>query len=156
MQTSSFSLTTAASQERVWQRLSDMAILMEMQDILGQEPHLEDGRIVWGSASERGQLEVKALHAELEPGTEIAVQLSNDDAIDDATLETRENVLRSFLETQLQTLNPSSSLQDSPGGMRAYGLVAERGAALEPGADAPGGMSSYGVVALEADEPSKE
>ena len=151
MQNSSFSLTTAASQERVWQQLSNMATLMQMQTILGQEPHLEDGRIVWGSTSERGQLEVRALHADLEPGTEIAVQVSNNDATDDNTLESRDNALRSFLETQLETLNPTS-LQDAPGGMRAYGLVAERGAALEPAADAPGGMGGYGVVALEADE----
>jgi hypothetical protein len=155
MQTSNFSLTTAASRERVWQQLSDMATLMQMQTILGQEPHLEEGRIVWGSTSERGQLEVKALHAELEPGTEMAVQLSSDDATDDTILESRENAFRSFLERQLEILNPSS-LQDAPGGMRAYGLVAERGAALEPAADAPGGMSSYGVVALEADDASRE
>ena len=151
METLSFFLTTAAPQERVWQQLSDANTLMQMSAVLKQEPRLEDGRIVWSGTAERGQLEVRALHADHEPGTEIAVQFSRDDQNADSPLESRENALRGFLESQLLHPHPAS-LQDAPGGMRAYGLVAERGAALEPAADAPGGMGGYGVVALEADE----
>ncbi len=153
-----FQLKTTQPTTQVWQRLSSSAFLQSLQQRLQSfgdaEPKVKNGNVFWEAKDLNGQIEV----IPAQDGSYVLLQVNPAASAGrfHSSLEGFLKDLREAVETELgiSSLAPAvgAETEPAPGGMRAYGLVAERGEQLEPEAPAPGGMKNYGVNSLESGE----